>query len=489
MGKIFLYPDQEEFIGSIRSELRAGKKSVLGVASTGFGKTIVSAFIVKSSAERGRRVWFACHRKNLLKQTSLAFWKLQIQHGLIAAGKMQTPELVQVATIGSLVNRIGKIAPPDILILDECHLAMAPSWLKVIDYCKSHGAIIFGNSATPQRLDGKGLGYIFDSMVEARPMHWLIENKRLSSYKIYAPVSTPDMTGAKIVGGDYSASDAERIMDKPTITGDAAAHWLKYANGLRTICYCASIKHSRHTANQFSSVGIPAIHVDGESSDEEITDAINGFADGRYKVLCNVQLMTEGFDLSAQVNRDVPIEACILLRPTQSIALYMQMTGRALRMKPKPAIILDHAGCYLRHGLPDDQREWTLESLPKKQRAKREDEVTAKQCPACFAVFRAGPTACPSCGQSLTGDGRVIHEVAGELTEVDLAAARKEQRREQGAARTLTDLVQLGIRRGQRKPAEWAAIVNAARQGGRKPSPDEFKRAKDIYSQLQGSAW
>src|SRR5690606_6106735 len=238
---------------------------------------------------------------------------------------------------------------------------------------------------------------------------------------------------------------------------------------------------------QFNAAGIPAIHVDGETPEAELKEAIQGFADGRYMVMCNVQLMTTGFDLSAQVNRDVPIEACIIMRPTKSVALYMQMVGRALRRKPRPAVILDHAGCVLRHGLPDDERDWSLEGRKKGSRRSSDDEpdVNVTQCKQCYAIFRTGPGCCPMCGAAVEVKAQRDVEVAdGELVKVDVEAFRREQRKEQGQAKSLRDLVALGMRRGMKNPSGWAANVFCARTGRRAGAAD-YKAARDVMRELQ----
>lgn len=490
MKEIELYPDQKEFVASIRQALKDGNQSVLGVASTGMGKTIVSAFIAKSAADRGKRVWFLCHLKNLLTQTSKAFWTIGIQHGLIASGKSRSYLPVQVATIGTLGRRIETMDPPDVMIVDECHLAMAATWVKVIEWARDSGCIIVGNSATPCRLDGKGLDYLFDEMVEARPMRWLIEHGRLSDYVIYSAPHQADLSEVKKRAGDYATGELEAAMDKPQLIGDAADHWKRYANGLRTICYCISIKHSKHTADHFNANGIPAIHVDGETPQEELKRAIAGFADGKYMVLCNVQLMTTGFDLSAQVDREVPIEAAILLRPTKSVALYMQMVGRALRKKPRPAVILDHAGMAMEHGLPDDERQWSLEGVEKQKRKKKDDEEepepTVQWCKQCYFVFRVGPDACPSCGAPVEKQERKINQVDGELVEIDPEELRRQRqaRIERARAQTVEDLVATGMKPGQAKHVlaareekanlrnELAGLVKEYRSAGRDPIED-----------------
>lgn len=486
-SEIKLYEDQEEFVYYLREAIKGGNQSVLGVASTGFGKTIVSAYIARSALQRGKTVWFVCHLKNLLNQTSKAFWQLGIEHGMIASGKRRSALPAQVGTIGTLARRLDKMKAPDLLIVDEAHLAMADSWKRVVEWAKDRGSIIMGNSATPERLDGKGLGYLFDTMIEAKSMKWLIEHKRLSDYVIYAPAKTADFAGIKTRAGDYATDQLEEAVDKPVLIGDAASHWKRYASGKRTICYCVTRKHSRHVVAEFNARGIPAAHVDGETPDRELRETIRKFADGEYMVLSNVQLMTTGFDLSAQVGREVPIEACMLLRPTQSVSLYMQMVGRALRMKREPAVILDHAGCVFKHGLPDDDREWSLEGR-QKGRKKREDEeagVTVQQCLSCFHVFASGPDSCPACGNVMPRKGRPELEVVeGELQALDKDAIRRKRKREQGKARTLEDLVALGVRRGMKKPDAWSAITIAARQR-RKPRPDEFKAAKEVLARIK----
>ena len=279
-------------------------------------------------------------------------------------------------------------------------------------------------------------------LFRSRPMRWLIENKRLSEYKIYAPKTQPSFESIKIRHGDYAVDEIEKVMDKPSLTGDAVTHYKKFANGLRAICYCVSIKHSKHVAESFNANGVPAVHIDGTSSEEEIKNAVSGFADGRYQILCNVELMTTGFDLSAQVNRDVPIEACILLRPTASVSLYLQMVGRALRMKDDPAVILDHAGCCHRHGLPDDEHEWCLEGETSKKRKKQKNETPIKQCEKCYAIYRPTEPVCPSCGATNETRQRRIEVVEGVLEQLDIGAIRQQQKREQGGARTLKDLVE-----------------------------------------------
>lgn len=483
-----LYEDQAEFVHKLRQSLAGGKRSILGVASPAFGKTVVAAHITENAKRKSpdTRVWFLVHRKNLLRQTSKSFWSAKIEHGLITSGKRPSMLPIQVGTIGTVHSRLDQLKPPTILFIDEAHLAKGNMFETVIQWAKEAGTLIIGLTGTPQRLDGKSLGDIFDDLIEAKSTKWLIDQGRLSDYVAYTTPTRLDLGDVKSSGGDYNREQLAGAMDKPTILGDAVEHWKKLANGLRTVAYCVNVEHSKHTAEAFNVAGIPAVHVDASTTEAELKDACEGLATGRYKVLCNCELVIEGFDLSAQVGMDVTLECCILLRPTQSLARYLQMVFRALRKKPNKAVILDHAGCMLQHGLPCQPREWSLEGRQKGKRKKKDDEpdVYVQQCNQCYAVFEPGPDNCPSCGAIIKKKVRKIEQAEGELEAVDMDAVRRERKLEQGKARTLEDLIRLGISRGMKKPAAWAAIMLAARQN-RKPSKDEFAQARQVYMRME----
>jgi DNA repair protein RadD len=484
-----LYEDQEEFIHKLRLSLQSGHKSILGVASPAFGKTVVAAHITQQAAYKNpcATVWFLVHRKNLLRQTSKSFWQAKIEHGLITSGKSRSAMPIQVGTIGTVHSRLGSLTPPKILFIDEAHLSMGAMFSRVIDWAKERGAVVIGLTGTPQRLDGKGLGGLYDDLIEAKSTKWLIDQGRLSEYRAYTTPTGPDLSAVKTTAGDYNLADLAGAMDKPTIMGSAVAHYKKYASGKRAVAYCCNVEHSKHTAAAFNQAGIPAAHVDASTTEAELKRVCEGLASREIMVLVNCELVIEGFDLSAQVGKDVTLECCILLRPTQSLARYLQMVFRALRRKQEPAIILDHAGCMLRHGLPCEPREWTLDGKAKSKRKAKDDEgadVNIQQCKSCYAVFRPGPDSCPMCGAPIERKERKLNEVDGELAEVDVQAARLANKRDQGQARTLDDLVALGVRRGMAKPSQWAAIMQASREG-RKPTPADFNKAREILKGLR----
>lgn len=492
MPAFSLFDDQAEFVISLKEALKKGHKSILGVASPAFGKTVVAGHIIASAREKSNATaWFLVHRKNLLRQTSKSFWSARIEHGLITSGKRRSRMPVQVGTIGSVYSRRDSLTPPSILFVDEAHLAKGNMFETVIRWCLDSGSIVIGLTGTPERLDGKALGDVFQVMVEAKSTQWLIDRGRLSGYEMYSTNMTPDLSGVKTSGGDYNREQLAEAMDDRVLVGDAISHWKRYANGLRTVVYCVNVKHSKSTADKFNQAGIPAVHVDADTTERELKEACEGLASGRYLVMCNCELVIEGFDLGSQIGRDITLECCVLLRPTQSVARYLQMVFRALRKKEKPAIILDHAGCAKKHGLPDEVREWSLQGK-KKGKAKKEDQddpdVFIQQCKNCFSVFRPGPSCCPSCGVEIERKkAREIEQVDGELVRIDQSAIRKERLKEQGAARTLRELVDLGVRRGMNKPAAWAAITNSAR-AGRKPTPSEFAQARAFLLEMRAEA-
>ena len=476
-----LFDDQAEFVENIRAALRKGHKSILGVASPAFGKTVVAGHIISEARKKSdATAWFLVHRKNLLRQTSKSFWAAHIEHGLITSGKTRSKMPVQVGTIGSVYSRRETLMPPSILFVDEAHLAKGNMFETVINWCREAGSIVIGLTGTPVRLDQKPLGDVFDVIVEARSTAWLIEQGRLSDYIMYSSAMSPDLEGIKKSGGDYNREQLAEVMDDGALVGDAVSHWKKYANGLITVVYCVNVKHSKHTASAFNDAGISAIHVDASTTESELKEACEGLASGKYLIICCCELLIEGFDLSAQVGKDITLECCILLRPTQSVARYLQMIFRALRKKDKPAIILDHASCAAKHGLPDDDREWSLDGKKKRKRKASDDEpdVRIQACKHCFFIFKPGPDHCPNCKKPVDKmPPREIKQVDGELERIDVTALRKQAKREQSGARDLVDLVKLGQRRGMKNAAAWGAHVFASRQG-RKATVDDFAQAK-----------
>ncbi len=440
-----LRPYQIESINSVREAFRSGRRAPLLVLPTGAGKTVVFSWI---AANAKVNVLILVHRRELLKQTSAKLSAFGVSHGLISPH--YTPkysERVQVASVQTLVNRLDKIQRPGLIVIDEAHHANAGTWETVLNH---YGSKRLGVTATPVRSDGRGLIEAFDALCVGPTVKELIDLNFLTRPKVYAPAKQVDLSGVRSNGGDYVRSELSEAMDKPTITGDAVKFYRRLADGVPAVVFCVSVVHAMHVAASFRSAGYRSEAVYGDMKESDRKRILNGLGD-YIDVVCSCDIISEGTDIPA-------IGCAILLRPTQSEGLYLQQVGRALRCYPgrTEAIILDQVGNVLRHGMPDDDRPWTLEGRKKGERRKT-DEVKASQCPSCFAVYPSGRI-CPECGHERELTPREIEQVEGELIEVQ----RVERRKEQGRARTLEALRAIEREKGYRRG--WAERVYHGRK-------------------------
>lgn len=449
-----LRPYQATLIERTRANFLVGKRSQLLVLPTGGGKTVCFSYMAGRAVEKNLRVWILAHRVELLDQISKTLRQFGVPHGVVAPGYLgDRRQPVQVASVFTLARRLDRYDPPDLIIVDEAHHAITDStWGRVITAFPN--AKLLGVTATPIRLSGEGLGDLFQSMVVGPTMRELIEQGALSPYRLFAPAGV-DLSGVHTRMGDFVRGEIAAAMDKPSITGDAVKHYQKLAPGRRAVAFCVSVEHAVHVAEQFRAAGISAQAIDGGMDRGLRASVLAEFSAGRIQVLASCDLISEGFDVPA-------IEAAILLRPTQSLGLYLQQVGRALRTFPgkDEAIILDHAGNVKRHGLPDEERVWSLEGAPKKKAQK--SEVPVKTCGACFSTVHSAATHC-SCGFEFPVQRREVEHVEGELQEIDLATAVRQRRQEQGRAQSEADLVALGRSRGMKRPELWARHVLRAR--------------------------
>lgn len=478
MSGLILRPYQESVIDDTREALRR-HHSVLMQGPTGMGKTAITVFMMGRAAAQGKRAYFLVHQNELLSQTSKALWRQQLEHGMIASGKARSTLPAQVASVQTLVRRMDQYKEPDLLIIDEAHRAAAKTYQTIIE--RWPNARVIGLTATPQRTDGKPLDVMFDTLVLGPTIRELMDAGYLCDYEIYAPPIGIDVSTVKRKMGDFDNKELEAVVDKKSITGSAVGHYKAHASGKRCVVMCVSIKHAEHVAEQYQAAGVSSGVIEGTMTGQQRDKMLADFAAGRLMVICNVQLLVEGVDIPA-------IEVVQWLRPTQSLVVWMQGNGRGLRPADNKTglIIFDHVGNCLRHGLPDDDREWSLEGKEKGKKKAAADEVKIKQCGSCYAVFRPGPQACPHCGAPVAGQQRELEVVDGELQKVDKLAIRKEQQREQGKARSMDDLVALGLRRGMAKADAWAAITLAARQG-RKATTAEYEQARVIRKRLEAA--
>jgi len=466
-------------IDDTRDALKTNR-AVLLVSATGSGKTRIAAKMIHGAVAKGKTALFTVHRQELMDQSIEAFNREGIEHGCVAAGYSFNPvQPVQIASIDTLRRRLEKFPfMPDLIVVDECAHSCSPTWKAVIDHFSS--ARVVGLTATPERLDGKGLGNIYTSMVQGPSVRWLIDNGYLSDYEVFEP-GIPDVSNLDIRAGDYATDQTESLMDTPSITGDAIREYIKHSAGKRAVAFCVSVKHSEHVAQQFRDSGISAVHVDGSTPRAQRKAAVNAFRSGEITILTSVDIFGEGFDLPA-------METAILLRPTQSLALYVQQVGRVLRKYEgkERALILDHAGNVRRHFLPDEPRTWSLEGRKKKKKKDMESEVKIKirNCGKCLYVHRPAPS-CPFCGYVYPIQSRQVEQVDGELVKLDKAALvnkKKDAVRAANDARSLDELEAVGIEQGYKNPFIWAELKTAAREK-RQPNYARAKAREKIYNE------
>ena len=377
-----LRPYQTDIVNRVRQAYLQGFKAPCVVLPCGGGKSVIVAEIAKRTTDKQNHVLFLVHRKELVDQIQKTFnyWGVDMKNADIM--------MVQTAT-----RRISKLQKPALIITDENHHSKATTYRRI--YNSFPNVCRLGVTATPVRLDGSGLGDVNDVLIEGVSAKWLIKNNYLAPYDYYAP-SIADLTGIKIQHGEYETKSAQKALMKTAVFGNVIRHYRQLADGKQAICYCVSIKHSMAMAEEFRNADISAEHIDGNTPKDERERIISEFRSGKIKILCNVDLISEGFDVP-------DCECAILLRPTKSLTLYIQQSMRCMRYKPdKRAIIIDHVGNYARFRMPDADRKWNLNAKKKSERNQEaEEEVKVKQCPECFYTFEPpafGRAVCPNCG-------------------------------------------------------------------------------------------
>jgi DNA repair protein RadD len=409
--QITLRPYQKRAVTEIRSAFASGKRRVLHVSPTGSGKTVLFGHIVNETMRRGKRCLITGHRIEIVEQISDTLADFSVPHGIIAPGYLETEEPVQVASIATLTRRIERHQHYDLLVVDETHHAVAKSWHQIIQAMPN--AYVLGVTATPERLDGRGLGDIFDAMVLGPTVADLIAQGYLSGFVAYAPAAPPDLTAISTRAGDFAIDELSAAMARPVVIGSAVDAYEQHAAGKRAIVYGVDRRHSEMLAVRFVERGHKAAHIDGDTPKAERRALIKALATGELQVLTNCGLISEGLDVPA-------VEAVLLARPTQSIALYLQMCGRALRPAAGKdhAVILDCAGNLYRHGMPDAEREWSLDDKPRRQRQEGEPP-RLRRCEACHAINKPRAPICSSCGASLKPIPAEQIEIEAELRRVE----------------------------------------------------------------------
>lgn len=414
------------------------KKNPVVVIPTGGGKTHVGVSICRGAIDRGNRVLWIAHRKELIDQAIERLDLFGLESGPIMAGLKEKREAsVQVASIQTLVRRSAPEA--QVVIVDEAHHARAETYGKILDLYP--GVPVVGLTATPVRLDGKGLGRptgIFDEIVSPISARALIERGFLMAPRYFAP-SQPSFSGVRKVGGEFDQGQTAAIMAKPQIVGDVVRTILERHDGRLGVIFAASISNSKVLVERLREAGLEAAHLDGTTAKKERETILADLRRGAIQVVSNVGVLTEGWDLPH-------LGFVSLARPTASWALHNQMIGRVLRAadgKTTPEVF-DHAGNVVRHGFPEDDVEFDLGDAP----TKKGEVSKAKVCRACFGVVPVHVRVCPLCGAEfprIEREGPL--EVGGRLTEVKPPKPTAEQKA-RFYDRHLTIARELGYRQG-----------------------------------------
>jgi superfamily II DNA or RNA helicase len=290
---------QKDTLNNIIRSQRKNNKNILLQAATGSGKTVMAAAFVKHSINKNNKVLFLAHRRELIKQCSEKLTLEKVRHGIIMAGEpyhfWHNTQIASIDTLRSrsITNQREKLPEASLIVIDEAHRCLSNTYLKIISLYKR--SQVLGLTATPIRSDGRGLGHIFQDMVQAPSIGWLINEGHLVECSYYAP-TIPDLKGIQTYMGDYNTVQLAKRMDKPKLVGDIVSSWLKIANNKKTIVFASSVAHSKNLAESFIDIGIKAAHIDGTTDNKERERVLGEFNHENMKIICNCMVLTEGFD-------------------------------------------------------------------------------------------------------------------------------------------------------------------------------------------------
>jgi len=411
---------QQSTINGVRDEVRKGNNRPLVVLATGAGKSPILAQIAQSTASNGKKVLIVLHRRHLVRQIIETLGAhFGINAGVIMAGEeTNLDRAVQVVSIATYGRRLSLDAlrynqyfvDADVILLDEAHHSPAKQFMEVIKLYKDK--IVIGFTATASRADGRGLGEVFNALVDVTGVKELTKRGYLAPVRYFVP-GRIDLDGVKMAMGDYQVKALAEKTDNKKLVGDIVQNWLKLAENRKTIVFCVNVAHSISVSDAFNAAGIPAEYLNARHSDEERADVFERMDSGDIKVLVNVALFQEGLD--------VPDVSCVVIaRPTKSMGLYRQMGGRGLRpQEGKTCLLLDHGNVVETHGLLEEEIEWSLDGEKKAWSRKNVEPGEAKllKCRVCSEIFK-GSSTCPTCGTSLKTFGKPIETIDAELEEL-----------------------------------------------------------------------
>jgi len=385
-----LRPYQVRSIQAIRACIARGIRHVLLVCPTGGGKTVIAAEMIRSVVAKRKRVLFIAHRKELIDQCFDKLCRFGVNAGVIMGQDRRRDDFfpVQVGSVQTLSRRLDQLPEADVVFIDEAHHSISNSYRAVVE--RYPNAIVIGLTATPWRMGKLTLAEMFQELVLAATVAELMAIGSLTGYDAFA-YDSPDLHDVATVAGEYNQKQLAIATNTAVLVGHVVREYLTHANGRRGILFPVDVEHSEHLVGEFRANGVNAAHLDCHTPKLEREKILAGLAAGDIKIVSSVGVLTEGFDCPS-------VEVIMLARPTQSLSLHLQMIGRGLRPSPDTgkvrALIHDHAGNLMRHGFPEDDRDYSLTATPQRER----DMHT---CPFCYFLFGSTKQdgTCPKCGE------------------------------------------------------------------------------------------
>ena len=436
--------DYQQYVyDKIKEEFRNGAKGVCAVLPCRSGKSYIMAAITDSGCKKGSHVLILAHRNSLLNQHRELFETLELEN----------PN-VRIESVFTEVRHLGENGPVDLIIIDEAHISGASSYQKVCEYYDCRRVLF---TATPARLDGKPLN-LADVIVTGIGAKELINRGKIADYEYYAPDLNLDLSTVKKSCGDFNNQELGEKMSSKKIYGDVLKYYEKLGKGQQAIAYCVNIQHSKEVCDMFNENGISAKHMDSKTPEQEREKILQEFKDGKFTILCNCNLISEGMTLpSANVG--------LLLRPTLSLPLFIQQACRVLTpVEGKKAIIIDYVGNVFRHGMPTMDRDWSLKKKVKEYDNENDDgTLRIRVCKECFSTFEGGDI-CPYCGAEYELTAIEIENIK----EVQLKKVEEERElKRQQYLSSVADKVQ--YYESVEQCTTWAELIEFAKMKNYKP--------------------
>ena len=394
---------QQETVDKVYQSMRTGHHRIIVQQPPRTGKTVIMAEIARKTTDKGNRVMFIIHRKEVLSQAKATFEQQNVNMNLATMGMIQT-----------LTRRVNKLTEPQLILIDEAHHALSQSYRRIIDAFPNAYILYF--TATPIRTGHNQLDQIADDIIVGKSIKWLTQHHFLAPFHYYG-LGDIDRSKLRKQNGDYSSQSMDEAISHQ-IYGHIVQQYQRLANGKQAVVYCHSIESAKKVTEQFTQAGITAAEIDGDTDAKVRDQLVQKFRDQRLTILANVNLFTEGVDLPN-------VDCVIMARPTSSLALYLQFSMRCLNpRKGKTAVIIDHVDNFLNFGLPSSDRNWSEAIVTKdkrKTKSNADNGPAIAQCNYCFGTFyrdQVKDNCCPLCGHELREENKDYKIVNVDLQEI-----------------------------------------------------------------------